>query len=147
HARSLRVYFEPAEGVSAWELLLDEARFHLVLSPEPARGFSGEGQLLNDLACRGWESALDGVRASLVWQSIIDESALVDRLSQPAEAVRSALAVLGARGLVGYDLDTNAYFHREMPFDLAQVEELQPRLRDARELLADKKVRLVRREG
>jgi hypothetical protein len=147
HARTLRIYADGDSQVSAWELVLDEARFHLVLSPAPARGFSGEGQLLADLAGGRWKEALPGVQASLFWQSLIDEGAIAGRLGQAAGAVRAALAALAARGLVGYDLDSEAYFHRELPFDLGQVEELQPRLCDARRLVAECKVRLVRREG
>src|SRR5207244_3983860 len=63
---------------------------------------------------------------------------------EPA-AVRVALAKLGARGLVGYDLAEGAYFHRELPFDLSQVERLQPRLIDARKLLAEKGVQISTR--
>ena len=46
------------------------------------------------------------------------------------------LAALAARGLVGYDLSTGAYFHRELPFDLSLVDQLQPRLVAAKKLLA-----------
>jgi hypothetical protein len=141
HARRLRIYADRAAEVSAWELVLDEARFHLVLSPDPRRGFSGEGQLLTELAQGRWQEALAGVQASLCWQSVIDESALVQRVGAPAEAIRAALTALGSRGLVGYDLDTGAYFHRELPFKLDQVEQLQPRLGDARRLVAEDGVR------
>ncbi len=57
-------------------------------------------------------------------------------------AVRAALAKLGARGLVGYDLSEGAYFRRELPFDLSKVEKLQPRLLDARKLLAENRVQI-----
>jgi hypothetical protein len=147
HARTLRIYADAESQVSAWELVLEEARFHLVLSPTPARSFSGEGQLLADLADGRWQEALPGVQACLFWQALIDEGALVGRMGQPAGVVRAALAALAARGLVGYDLDTGAYFHRELPFDLGQVEELQPRLREARRLVAEGKVRLLQRDG
>jgi hypothetical protein len=56
--------------------------------------------------------------------------------------VKDALAVLGARGLVGFDLRDRAYFHRELPFELSQVEKLQPRLQGARNLIAENKVRI-----
>jgi hypothetical protein len=147
HAQRLRIYADRASQVSAWELVLADARFHLVLSPNPARGFSGEGQLLSGLAAGRWEEELPKVRAALCWQAIIDENELVQRVGAPADVVRAALAALGARGLVGYDLDTGAYFHRELPFDLAQVEALQPRLREARQVLADGGVRIAGRDG
>ena len=50
-------------------------------------------------------------------------------------AVEAALAVLGARGLAGYDTTSGRYFHRVLPFDLERVEQHQPRLKNARELI------------
>ena len=55
--------------------------------------------------------------------------------------MRGALAVLGSRGLAGFDANAQQYFHRELPFDLAKVEEMQPRLGDARRLVEEGKVR------
>jgi hypothetical protein len=49
HARRLRAWGDDS-GVSAWALDLPGARLHVVLSPEPWRGFSGEGQVLEGLA-------------------------------------------------------------------------------------------------
>ena len=60
----------------------------------------------------------------------------------PAGDVRNALAALGARGLVGFDLSEATYFHRELPFDMSLVEKLQPRLANARKLITGGKVRL-----
>jgi uncharacterized Zn finger protein len=39
------------------------------------------------------------------------------------------------------------YFHRELPFDLARVEMLQPRLKDARKLLERQGVQIVKRDN
>src|SRR5262245_36668447 len=62
HARTLCVYRDAATQASAWELDLGEARFHLVLSPEESRGFSGEGQVMSDLASDQWQEDLTRVR-------------------------------------------------------------------------------------
>src|SRR5207344_2916132 len=59
----------------------------------------------------------------------------------------AALSVLGARGLVGYDLAESQYFHRELPFDLSRVEMLQPRLKEARKLLERQGVQIVKQAG
>ena len=56
-------------------------------------------------------------------------------------------AVLGARGLVGFDLAEGKYFHRELPFDLSRVETLQPRLKDARKLLEQQLVQIVKQDN
>jgi hypothetical protein len=147
HARSLCVYVDEATEACTWEWNLDGARFHLVLSPDVSRGFSGEGHALAALADDQWREILSRVRASLKWHSAIDADALAGTLETRAEVVRMALAALGARGLVGYDLARGAYFHRELPFDLEKVEKLQPRLKDARELVAEGKVRILTRNA
>jgi hypothetical protein len=144
HARALRVHAEAATQTSAWELLLDEARFHLVLSPEVWRGFSGEGQALADLAGMKWKQVLPRVHASLKWETRIDPGALARRLALHKPAIAAALSALGSRGLVGFDLTEAAYFHRELPFDLSRLEALQPRLRDARKLIASGGIRIVK---
>jgi hypothetical protein len=146
HARTLRIYADEASGASAWELVLDEARFHLVLSPEVSRGFSGEGQVLSALAQDRWVDVLPRVQASLRWESSIDPARLAPRFSMERDEIMAALAALGSRGLVGFDLAEGAYFHRELPFDLAQVEALHPRLKDARKIVAGG-IRITRRDG
>ncbi len=42
HATLLRIYADSDSGTSGWELVLKDARFYLVLSPDVWRGFSGE---------------------------------------------------------------------------------------------------------
>jgi SWIM zinc finger len=146
HARRLQVYAHAPTQTSAWVLELDEARFHLVVSPEVWRGFSGEGQVLEDIAGAANNSAIPHVQASLKWQARIDAGALARKFSLAADQVSAALGILGSRGLVGYDLTEIAYFHRELPFDLSRIETLQPRLKNARKLLERAGVELVKRE-
>jgi hypothetical protein len=106
------------------------------------RGFSGEGQALNSLASVAWKDALPSIRANLKWQSVINLKELMSRVKLSDRVVKDVLAALGSRGLVGFDLSESAYFHRELPFDLSQVEKLQPRLQNARKLIAENKVRI-----
>jgi hypothetical protein len=142
-ARSLQVFADDATGASGWALSYDDSRFHLVISPEVWRGFSGEGQALESLASGGWKAVLPRIRAGLLWDSVIDLAALASRAGVEEQVAKDALAALGARGLVGFDLGDRAFFHRELPFDLSQVEKLQPRLESARKLLAGRKVRIA----
>jgi hypothetical protein len=146
HARSLRVYSDEPSGASAWELVLDEARFHLVISPDVYRGFSGEGQVLATLAGDRWTDVLPRVQAALRWETRVDSEALGARFTLNGDEVTAAMAVLGSRGLVGFDLAEGAYFHRELPFDLTLVESLHPRLKDARKLVAGGGIRFISRD-
>lgn len=142
-AKSLRVWSDDAAGTSAWEIVFEHGCFLMLLSPEVWRGFSGEGQLLRQLASKEWEAALPLVQANLKWQSQVDAGQLATQLSLTQPQVESALAVLASRGLIGFDIVTGHYFPRELPFDMDKVESLQPRLTAARKLLAEQKVRLT----
>jgi hypothetical protein len=99
HARSLRIYGDAAGGTCGFELVLDKARFHLVLSHDVWRGFSGEGQALAALAGGDWQAALPRVRAALKWEPVIDRRELGRQTGLTDEAIRGALHALGARGL------------------------------------------------
>ncbi len=141
NADQLDVFAEELTGASSWVLTFSDCRFTLVISPEVWRGFSGEGQALSSLA-KADEAALPKVRAALKWQSVIDPETLARSTKLKADTIDTALKVLGTRGLVGFDLSEQAYFHREMPFDISQVQKLQPRLVAARKLTDAEKVQL-----
>ncbi|MDH3498520.1 MAG: SWIM zinc finger domain-containing protein [Acidimicrobiia bacterium] len=147
HVTGLRVYAPPAEhrkGIggrpsaermtvpSAWELVFDGARLALVLSPEAYRGFSGEGGVLLALS-QVDQSDISAHGDALQGQAYID----------PQPASRPILSALGAGGRVGFDLSRGGFFHRDLPFDRSAVETLQPRLLDARALIADGAVTAV----
>jgi hypothetical protein len=140
-AKSLKVWADEASGASAWEVCYPRGSFFLMISPEVFRGFSGEGQVLSALAKPPPEAVIAKVRASLKWQSQLDPGELAAALGLDEDDVKGALAVLGSRGLAGFDAKTQQYFHRELPFDLARVEEMQPRLGNARQLVEAGKVR------
>jgi hypothetical protein len=136
-ARKLRVYGPAAPSspvASAWELDTGALRLSLTLSPEPYRGFSGEGAALAALA---GDDVLDDaalVSALLSWDPTIDIAALASAAGLPADRVRAALAQLGTAGRVGYDVAEGAYFHRVLPYDAGRAERDNPRLVGARVL-------------
>lgn len=141
-ASALHVYRNPRLGSTAWVLELGPQRLGLVLNLEPWRGFSGDGGLLSELA-REEDGALAALRAQLGWQDRLDQAALAETTGLTQKRVETGLARLAALGLVGYDLAEGAYFHRALPFDLDRVQALNPRLEDARALLARGAVRLA----
>jgi hypothetical protein len=134
-ARTLRIWCDEESGASAWEVRYAVGSFFLMISPDVFRGFSGEGQILAALANPPEDGVIANVRAALKWQSQIDADVIAQHLAISRTSVEDALAVLGSRGLAGFDAGTQRYFHRELPFDLDRVEEMQPRLRNARKLV------------
>lgn len=139
-ARTLRAFGSPggdgARGpeASGWELELEDARVTFVLSPELFRGFSGEGNVLGDLAGAD-DASVDAVAESLHGEPAIDPEAVAEAAGLTLGGVQSALAVLGAAGRVGFDLGRGTYFHRELPFERAALEGMHPRLLGALQLV------------
>ncbi len=146
HAKELQVWANDS-NVSAWEVVFPTGRFSILISPELARGFSGEGQMLERLANDAGPDALPRVKAALRRRARIDPAAVSAQAGLGTAQVEAALAMLGSRGLVGYDLARAAYFHRELPFDMDKVEALHPRLLDARKIVDEKQVRIVQQSG
>jgi hypothetical protein len=148
YANCLRLY-GPAKGsgTTVWELALDGARFHLAISPEPIRGFSGEGNVLSHLADERAAVNAEHVREALGWRPLLDVRELSLATELPPPRVEAALAVLGSWGLVGYDLALGGYFHRELPFDMSKVDGMHPRLKSAKKLHRSNAVTFVREPG
>lgn len=142
-ARSLTLFADAQQQASAWCLDFGSMRLTLVLSAEVWRGFSGEGQALHSLVLANAARPASAVRAQLHWQDTLRSDTLAADLQWPVADVDRALQLLGASGLVGYDLVHGAYFHRVLPLDLAQLDDLNPRLADARALLQAGAVRLA----
>lgn len=136
-ALSLSVYADGADQASAWVLDFGSARLTLALSAETWRGFSGEGQALRALMRHEDDAgaAFARIRAQLQWQAALDEAALAAQLGLHRDVVADTLRVLGSCGLVGFDVFDERYFHRVLPLDLSLVEDMHPRLADARALL------------
>lgn len=147
-ASSLRAYGpaaeEPGAETSAWVLEMDGARFTLVLSPEKARGFSGEGSLLNQLIDQTLVDDADLLLMSLSFDSFLDPEHLAVETGLPLERIHNALQVLACSGQVGFDISEGQYFFRPLPFDEKAMAALNPRLVNAQSLLEKNAVSLVK---
>jgi SWIM zinc finger/DprA/Smf-like nucleotide binding protein involved in DNA uptake len=148
HATRLTLFGPPAQAgspalASAWMLETPALRLLLTLSPEPYRGFSGEGAVLTGLAGDEATDDADLVSALLAWDPTIDVDALVSAGGLTAARVRAALTLLGTAGRVGFDVAEAAYFHRVMPFGTDAATRLNPRLGGARQLVESGAVRAL----
>ncbi len=135
HVYGPSIEADTPHAVSAWEFTLPGARVLLMLSPEPYRGFSGEGTVLPALtqAC-----AADAItlQALLAWEATIDSTALAAETGFDAGRIHRALQYLATSGHLGFDLHERCYFHRQLPFVESRLEQNYPRLAAARALVA-----------
>lgn len=143
-AESMRIWSDPTTGVSGWEIIFASGRFFLLLSPEVYRGFSGEGQVLAQLSQSDWQAVIDQAKAMLVDRKQIDLDRASDHLNCDRSTASAAFAVLGSRGLAGFDVESERYFYRELPFELGEIEKLQPRLKAARKLIENGGIKIAK---
>lgn len=133
-ADELRV-FAPANGqASEWQLRCRDLTITITVSADVSRGFSGEGQVLQNLG-EADSDKISTVRTALKWQSVLNVATLQHELGLDTASLKTALAMLGSQGLIGFDCAAKSYFHRELPFDMSAVESMHPRLVQARKLV------------
>jgi hypothetical protein len=143
HADSLKVFAHQDMQSTTWQLYFGPVRFSLSLSRDSWRGFSGEGAALEDL--------LEDIPQALV--DLVDKYSYANQAFNPTLfAVEEGLDMqklsgitsrLSAMGLLGYDVDENGFFYRQLPYKLNRILSLNPRLKDAEKLLEEKKVAIT----
>ncbi|GIG88716.1 SWIM zinc finger family protein [Plantactinospora endophytica] len=140
YAKTLRAYGPTVAAgspplPSTWELDTGELRLSLTLSPEPYRGFSGEGASLAALTGDDVVDDAELIGTLLAWDPTIEVDTLAEAAGLDAARVRAALVQLGTAGRVGFDVSRAAYFHRVLPYDAGRAERDNPRLVGARALV------------
>ncbi len=123
-------------AISVWEFVLPGARLSLMLSPEPYRGFSGEGAVLASLGRAQGEDA-HALASLLAWEPRIDPAALAADAQLPVDRVAAGLDMLAIHGQVGFDLHEGGYFHRQLPLGEDRMRRNYPRLEAAKILVRD----------
>ncbi|HST80623.1 MAG TPA: hypothetical protein VLL08_02655 [Kineosporiaceae bacterium] len=136
HASELTVHTGRL-GSTAWVFTVPGGRFTVLLSPDPFRGFSGEGTLLTLLTNPDAARLGGRLLTALGWTPTVDPSALATATNCSPAEVAAGLAWLAASGRLGHDLAENSYFHRELPVDSEKVLRRNPRLVAARKLVDD----------
>jgi hypothetical protein len=137
-SQGARVYATPDGQASAVVLELGGGHeFLLALSAGVTRGFSGEGTqlgaMLDELPAEWLAGANNLFRGNETFNPTL--FGLAHDLA-PA-IVERLCASLSAMGLLGFDLSTNQYFYRRLPFKTDRILRLNPRLKNARTLLGN----------
>ncbi len=140
------VFAHPDMQSTTWQLYFGDIRFCLSISRENWRGFSGEGAAL--------EALIEDIPDTLI--SNYDKLAYANHTFNPTllavetgldlNKVNNLSAQLSAIGLLGYDLDDNAFFYRRLPFGLSRIMNLNPRLKGVEKLLENNKVQIISQE-
>src|SRR5262249_19054747 len=79
-ATGLSVFADSRGDASEWQLHFGPLTFHLTISAEVWRGFSGEGQVLAELAAKERDRLLSLAQGMLKWQGEVRASGVVGEL-------------------------------------------------------------------
>ncbi len=140
YIEKIKIYQQHQNGSCALVLYLPHMHFTCLLSPSVLRGFSGEGQYLDQLL---HDLPLDWVmQVQQHFQG--NENFNLDQLeiAQPWSDVQKQQlkTTLSAMGLLGFDLEQDDYFYRRLPLKFKQILSLNPRLKHAQRLLETEKI-------
>ncbi|MDO5062833.1 MAG: SWIM zinc finger family protein [Peptostreptococcaceae bacterium] len=131
-------FYAPQDGEKGPMMVvvkLSGANLVLSLTAQSYQGYSGEGALLESLAQIEVVENADAVLSVLQFDPKIDKKKLSTMLYLSEEEVDFALALLAVSGKLGYDVEEESYFHRELPEEPDRVLKDNPRLVSAKKLL------------
>ncbi|QCX38043.1 SWIM zinc finger family protein [Aureibaculum algae] len=133
-AQKLIIYITESEQATAFQFELSNVRFTAILSRSFWRGFSGEGNTLENLIediPEEWMQKLN-TYAHINEEFSPDDPILKDL---PSIEFKSVATRLSAMGLLGFDLNEGNYYYRKLPFKMSSVESLNPRYKNALKLI------------
>lgn len=131
-------FYMPPNGEQGAFMVVTElpgARITISLTAEAWQGYSGEGALLQSLARQCVLKDAAQLRSALAFDAAIDEERMAALCDADQSRVQAALAVLCVSGRLGFDVQEQAYFHRELPEDLDRILKDNPRLAAAHNLV------------
>lgn len=143
HIDGIRIFADSTGGTSSWLVTAGPYILEFVVSASPYRGFSGEGQLLEDLVRSECDTFLPRVRAALNWQTRINVAEIAEELDTTSDIIKTCLSKMASSGLVGYDSSCGDYYHRELPLKPSRTLALNPRLQGAKRIVDGQRIEIV----
>lgn len=142
----LQVFGTPDGQAAGFVLLLGSLQLVFAFSSDAYRGFSGEGRVLEHLTTELPDAWLYGLNSLLRANETFNPTLLAIENDLIFGTVDTLTAQLSSVGLLGFDLVNNAHFYRRLPFRTSRILSLNPRLKNARKLVASDDIQLVRHE-
>ncbi|CAN5635534.1 SWIM zinc finger domain-containing protein [soil metagenome] len=143
---SLSIY-QSADGQSAgFVLMLGAQQLVFAFSGDAYRGFSGEGKALEHLIDDLPLELVYGFSNLLKANEAFNPTLLSIEHDIDFGNMNTLTAQLSSIGLLGFDLVGNQHFYRRLPFKTQRILSLNPRLKNARKLVADKDIQIVVRK-
>jgi hypothetical protein len=146
HTDELRVFAHEQMQSTTWQLYFGPVCFSLTLSRDSVRGFSGEGAALEDLLDDTPQKWIERIDNYAYANHEFNATLFAIEEGVDVAKVNAITSRLSAMGLLGFDLDANSFFYRQLPYNPARILSLNPRLGEAEKLITGGKVNIVSRD-
>lgn len=118
----------------------------MAFSPDAYRGFSGEGKALEQMTENVPVEWVYGLNSLLKSNETFDPTLLSIEHDIDFGTMDQLTSSLSSIGLLGYDLMGRHHFYRQLPFKTERILSLNPRLKNAKKLIDNEDVQIIRRE-
>ena len=119
----------------------------MAFSPDAYRGFSGEGKALEHMTENVSVEWVYGLNSLLKSNETFDPTLLSIEHDIDFGTMDQLTSSLSSIGLLGYDLMGRNHFYRQLPFKTARILSLNPRLKNAKKLVDNEEVQMLRNEA
>ena len=130
-----------------FQLYFGSVIYSCSLSRNAWRGFSGEGALLEELLEDIPDDLIQKMDNYSFANQEFNSTLLAIDTDSEFSKINNLTAKLSAMGLLGFELDSNQFFYRRLPFELNRILSLNPRLKGVEKLLAQDKVHITKHDG
>ena len=120
-------------------------RLTLSLSPDSYRGFSGEGNVLENMIQAVPDEWVMAVNSLLKSNELFDPTMLSIEHDVDFASMDTLTGSLSSIGLLGYDLAQQQHYYRRLPFKMERILSLNPRLKNAKRLLSTEAIEFIKK--
>lgn len=128
---SISFYKHEDQQSTAVVLDFKDIQMLFLLSEGVYRGFSGESKNMENLMVQLPEEWLFGINNYFKTNEVFQPTLVSIEHDIQLETMETLQASLSSMGLLGYDLLSNNYFYRKLPFKLSRLKRFNPRLQNA----------------
>ena len=140
----IMVYESADRETCAFVCEMGKMQLLMAFSPDNYRGFSGEGKALESMTQNVPLEWIYGLNALLKSNETFSPTMLSIEHDIDFGTMEHLTAGLSSMGLLGYDLSENVHFYRRLPFKTERILSLNPRLKNAKKLIANDDVQFVK---
>lgn len=143
----MRIFSHKTMQSTTIQLYFGAVRFTFSISRDTWRGFSGEGAALESLIEDISEELINRFNNFSYANQEFNPTLLAIEQGIDFKKMDNLAARLSAMGLLGFDLDENIFFYRQLPFKLSRILSLNPRMKNAEKIVEEDKLEIISDSG